>query len=305
MIHFQDFGSRFVNTGNAQFTNSAVGTGSTVNNVMSAAPFRASQENEHSNHGNAYDVGVVTILPEETRAVRDALLLEQRKVDRLFFYQGTVDVGGSQVRVVAVQTHGQGQRSAMAACENLRRRFAPSTLALVGVGGGISPEQAAIGDVVVATRVVYYDRRKENPGITQRRGEERESPAEIGHAVNAFFSNHGAPARLSSVCSGGESRPFKAVPGLVASGEAVIADRDSEIRSFLHRYNDKILAVDMEAGGLSQFWQENSVNSEPNPGWVVIRGISDHADEEKGHAHHTLAANNAAAVLRALIPYLH
>ncbi|MEJ8672934.1 hypothetical protein WKI71_44875 [Streptomyces sp. MS1.AVA.1] len=60
----------------------------------------------------------------------------------------------------------------------------------------------------------------------------------------------------------------------------------------------------MEAGGLSQYWQENSVHGTTNPGWIVIRGVSDNADEEKGHSHHELAARNAAHVLSRLLPYL-
>ncbi|MFE3626296.1 hypothetical protein [Streptomyces goshikiensis] len=93
-------------------------------------------------------------------------------------------------------------------------------------------------------------------------------------------------------------------PGPIGSGEAVVADRDSDIRQYLSQYNEKVLAVDMEAGGLSQYWQENSVHDETNPGWIVIRGVSDNADEEKGHAHHELAARNAAHVLRLLLPFL-
>jgi adenosylhomocysteine nucleosidase len=39
-------------------------------------------------------------------------------------------------------------------------------------------------------------------------------------------------------------------------------------------------------------------------GWLTVRGVSDHADAGKRHAHHDLAATHAALVLERLLPYL-
>lgn len=39
-------------------------------------------------------------------------------------------------------------------------------------------------------------------------------------------------------------------------------------------------------------------------GWVVVRGVSDLADEQKDDDHQIVAARNAAMVVRALIPHL-
>jgi adenosylhomocysteine nucleosidase len=151
---------------------------------------------------------------------------------------------------------------------------------------------------------VYYDSRKIKADDVQRRGEERETPARMVHAVNAYFTDHGSPAGIRGQIDGHRKRTFEVLHGLVGSGEAVIADRNADERRYLKHYNDKVLAVDMESGGLSQYCQENSVSSSPNPGWVVVRGISDNADQEKNDDHHELAAFNAAHVARELLPYL-
>ncbi|MFJ3698360.1 hypothetical protein ACIPW9_30325 [Streptomyces sp. NPDC090052] len=258
-----------------------------------------------SERGN-WDIGIVTILSEELRSLSDELkLIRHKEPGGLYFYRGEHATADSTVRIVATQTQSQGQRSTMAALENLRRHCAPRLWALVGVGGGIHDEYARIGNVIVSTDVVYYETRKINPlGNVQRRGEHRQAPAQVVHAVNAFFAEHGTPARIRGQFAARSSEKFEVYPGLIGSGEAVIADRDSDIRRYLAYYNEKVLAVDMEAGGLSQYWQENSVNDERNPGWIVVRGVSDNADEEKGHSHHELAARNAAHVLRLLLPYL-
>ncbi|MFJ2893671.1 hypothetical protein ACIO87_02140 [Streptomyces sp. NPDC087218] len=253
-----------------------------------------------------WDIGIVTILSEELRALRDELKLERHKEPGgLYFYRGEHSTPDSTIRIVATQTQSQGQRSAMAALENLRRHYTPRLWALVGVGGGIHDEHAQIGNVIVSTEVVYYENRKINPlGDIRRRGEHRQAPAQVVHAVNAFFTEHGTPARIHGQLASRSSQEYEVYPGLIGSGEAVIADRESDIRRYLAHYNEKVLAVDMEAGGLSQYWQENSIHDEMNPGWIVIRGVSDNADEEKGHAHHELAARNAAHVLRLLLPFL-
>ncbi|MFK0291087.1 hypothetical protein ACIQU6_11520 [Streptomyces sp. NPDC090442] len=292
---------------NNSFSNNAIGEHAQVSVAASShdigTPTDGRADDERT---TTWDIGVVTILSEELRSVIDELKLKRhREPSGLYFYQGSHTTPESTIRIVATQSQAQGQRSAMAALENLRRHYAPRLWALVGVGGGIHDEHARIGNVIVSTDIVYYENRKINPrGDVRRRGEHRQAPAPVVHAVNAFFTDHGTPARLHGQLSPHASEEFWVYPGVIGSGEAVIADRDNDIRSYLTNYHEKVLAVDMEAGGLSQYWQENSVHGGVNPGWIVIRGVSDNADEEKGHGYHELAARNAAHILRRLLPYL-
>ncbi|MFE9427184.1 hypothetical protein ACFYNO_29925 [Kitasatospora sp. NPDC006697] len=288
------------------FSNNAIGDHAKVS-VTAPSPGPTARLNGSADNQRAtgWDIGVVTILSEELRSVIDEFGLERhREPGGLYFYRGSHTTPESTVRIVATQSQSQGQRSAMAALENLRRHYDPRLWVLIGVGGGLHREHARIGNVIVSTEVVYYENRKINPnGDVRRRGEHRQSPAAVVHGVNAFFTQHGTPARFSNQLPAA-SADFEVFPGVIGSGEAVIADGGSEIRSYLTDYHEKVLAVDMEAGGLSQYWQENSVNGDANPGWIVIRGISDNADEEKGHGFHELAARNAAHVLRLLLPDL-
>ncbi|MFD0772367.1 hypothetical protein ACFQZ2_00340 [Streptomonospora algeriensis] len=288
------------------FTNNAIGHGAVSNN--GPAPAAEETAASHTADGPRWDLGIITILAEEARAVHNAFELEwvPGKVGGLFFGTGEISVGDRSASVVATRTHAQGQRSAMAACEHLRRHYDPAVLMLVGVGGGIGRGDDApdLGDVVVGTRVVFYELRKETSDGTIRRGEEREAPAEVVHAVNTYFTVNGEPASLPGQADGFRESAFRIFPSPIGSGYAVVADEESEIRSFLNSFNDKILAVDMEAGGLSQYWQENSVDPVRNPGWVVVRGVSDRADRNKRDAYHDLAARNAAHVARELLHYL-
>ncbi|MFE3450600.1 hypothetical protein ACFXJ8_16875 [Nonomuraea sp. NPDC059194] len=247
--------------------------------------------------GRHAGVGVITIKDSEARAVVDTLKLERAPVNGIPFWRGTIDLRGVVTRVAMIRSLGQGQRSTMAAFENLREAFRPAVVALVGIGGGFYPDVSA-GDVVIATRAVYYDLRKETADGPKRRGEDRETPAIVGNAVNSFFIDYGEPARFAS-----EEDVFHVIPGIIGTGDAVIADAESEIRKYLKHYNDKISIIDMEAGGLAQAFHERG-NLAQMRGWVVIRGVSDYSDEGKNDALQQTAARHAAEVLRALIPYL-
>ncbi|MFJ1961812.1 5'-methylthioadenosine/S-adenosylhomocysteine nucleosidase family protein [Streptomyces massasporeus] len=286
---------------NNHFSNIAIGA-----NAQASGPVPQHSAEPAVEADAGWDLGIVTILSEELRSVIDELKLHRHKMPSgLYFYQGEHSVPGATLRVVATQTQSQGQRSTMAALENLRRHYNPRLWALVGIGGGIHDDHARIGNVIVSTDVVYYESRKINPmGDTRRRGEHRQAPAQVVHAVNAYFTDHGTPAHIDGQITAHAGNQYEVFPGVIGSGEAVIADRASEVRTYLTTYHEKVLAVDMEAGGLSQYWQENSVHGTENPGWIVIRGVSDNADEDKGHRHHELAARNAAHVLSQLLPYL-
>ncbi|MEU3307432.1 hypothetical protein [Nocardiopsis sp. NPDC006832] len=312
-LHQPPNNSGIVNMGGTNsFTNTAVGDqAKMITPSDPTRPLQVRTSSAHSESDQRKDVGIVTILPVETRAILDELGLERpRKQEGLFFSAGDVSTESGKASVVATQTLGPGQRSVMSALDHLRHHFSPRLWVLVGIGGGLgnSPSRAGggrIGDVIVSTRIVYYDSRKITAGDrVQRRGEERQAPARVVHAANAYFTDRGEPAVIRGRVNGHRKRSFEVHHGLIGSGEAVIAHEDAEERQWLKHYNDKVMAVDMESGGLSQFWQENSVRGEGNPDWVVVRGISDGADAQKDDDAHALAAHNAAHVVHELLPYL-
>ncbi|WP_113701335.1 hypothetical protein [Nonomuraea lactucae] len=280
--------------GMTEINQSAVGRGATVILPSGRGPERPPARRA--------DVGVITILSEEAGAVRDVLGLHWAPAGGLPFFEGSVEIRGTVTRVAALRSLSQGQRSAVMAFDHLRRHYAPAIVVLAGIAGGVHRD-TAVGDVVVSTRVVYYDLRKETPDGRLRRGEEREAPAPVGHAVNSFFTDLGSPARFRGTDGDGVTRGFRVHTGPIGSGDAVIADAESEIVRYLKAYNDKILAVDMEAGGLTQAFHEQD-GPRAVRGWAVVRGVSDSADQDKDDDHHDVAARHAATVLRGLLPYL-
>jgi adenosylhomocysteine nucleosidase len=225
-------------------------------------------------------IGVITVIPVETRSVRELLGLRPRP--------DGFAVGDGSPRVVSVQAHGQGQGSAMAAARRLDDAFAPRVLLLAGIAGGI--RDLVLGDVLVATRVVCYDLHKQTDSGTRHRGRGWQAPIEVCRSVDGFFADRGEPAAFGG---------FVARGGLIGSGNAVVASEHADARRFLTSFSDKVLAVDMEADGLGQYCHEAD-----GLGWAVVRGISDYADARKGDDRQAGAAWNAALVLCALIAHL-
>jgi len=252
-----------------------------------------------------WDLGVITILAVEARAVIDVLARSGRyqRNDQSGqpFHEADVPIGGQTLKVVATRALDLGQRSTILAFEKLRRRYRPRIIALVGIAAGIHPD-IQLGDVVIAREVVYYDGRTKTPTGVERRGRSQPLPAAVLHAVKNFFDDHGEPYRLV-VTDRDTYRSFLVRSGMICSGEAIIAGADSEILSYLARFNDHTLAVEMESGGFTQAFYEG-VGESSVDGWLVVRGISDLTDHSRDDRYQEIAARNAAATLQRLFPYL-
>ncbi|WAL98600.1 hypothetical protein [Streptomyces sp. Je 1-369] len=250
----------------------------------------------------AWDVGIVTVLSVETRAVLDELSkwgshAEARTRQGTVFHEFTREHPGPTVRVAVTQSLLPGQHSAGSTVDELRREYAPRLTALVGIAGSIHPD-ARLGDVVVAQEVIHYEPRKVTQDGVLRRGRGHTVTAGVQHAVNGFFTAHGEPWPLP------HSPGHRALRGPIGSGEAVLADVRADERRYLREYNEKILAVETEGAGLATAVHASLGGSGAAQAWLVVRGISDAADSYKDDSHHEIAARNAAVVFVSLLPHL-
>jgi adenosylhomocysteine nucleosidase len=253
--------------------------------------------------GRRADVGILTVIDEEMRAVIEILeSLELYRTRRIngngpLAHEAQLQLRDGTVRLAAVQTLGRGPQPAVIAFQNLVREYQPAVVLLVGIAGGVSPT-VHIGDVVFSDQIVYYDARRESPEGTHRRGQAYTVAAPVGYRLNEFFAAHGSNAAAP------DGTPFQVFRGPIGSGDAVITDANSEIRRWLRDYNEKVLAVETEAAGAAQAFHDQSSQHNPALGWLTIRGISDVADAAKGHDDHALAAKHAATAMRLLLPHL-
>ncbi|MGH3166233.1 MAG: hypothetical protein ACRDN0_10125 [Trebonia sp.] len=294
------------NTGSGSVTvsGSAVGTGATVYSGRETGREDAGGTGARRDA----DVGIITILSEETRAMAGVVLAAAGRIRERVHggdfrcREADVGIGHRRLRVVMTQADSPGQRATVIAFERLRQTYAPEIIALVGIAGGIHPA-LRLGDVVVAHEVIYYDLRKEKDGEVLRRGQTRPLPGGMRRAVNHFFSREGEPWKTHIGHLDGSVRECSVLPGPIGSGEAVVADRNSQIRQYVSDFNDKVLCLETEAGGLAEAFHEMAGG--PNvSGWLVVRGISDLADTDKDDTYHDIASRHAAVVLMRILPDL-
>ncbi|MBM2620298.1 5'-methylthioadenosine/S-adenosylhomocysteine nucleosidase [Actinoplanes sp. LDG1-06] len=242
------------------------------------------------------DIGVLTVIDEEIRAVVEVLrnldgCRTRRLADGPMAYEACLPGhDGRPLRIAAVQTLTRGTDSAALACRGLIDAYHPATVLLVGIAGGVNPK-VQVGDVVLGDSVISYDARRETAEGTRRRGQTQVVSAAVTHRLNEFFRDRPA-------------RGFGIHRGPIGSGNAVVTDARSEIRHWLRDVNEKVMAVETEAAGVAQAFHETALRAGHPVGWLPVRGISDTADEHKTHSHHDLAARNAAATMALLAPYL-
>ncbi|MCE9629080.1 MAG: hypothetical protein K8Q91_03745 [Candidatus Vogelbacteria bacterium] len=253
------------------------------------------------------DVGILTVVPDEMYMVRNWLKerggfgeaagsRSTRKYSEGF---GRLPAGES-FSVAAVRALEQGNRSIMPAYRDLAEEFAPKVMVLVGIAGSIHKD-VSIGDVVVADDIFYYDKRVVTKQGTQHRLLPYNLNPIVRNAINSVFDNSGDICCLNSNAND-DSTKFRLHFGPIGTGEAVIRYREAEERVWLNGVNDKTLALETEAGGVAQQFVEDQLHYGYRPqAYLIVRGVSDHADCEKDDKFRQIATGNALYALEHIL----
>jgi len=253
------------------------------------------------------DIAIITLVTEETRAVIKGLAkygeprtTSGRQTAR-YFYEGRLAASNGQFhRVVCTQSTKQGNRPVATAYAHITGEYSPKLVVLLGIAGGIHKD-INVCDAIIAESILYYDSRKESTAGTKHRGQFYEIPRKLLPELNHFFVMHGEPAELDAA-ERSMHKKFRVFKGPIGSGEAVVANQEADIRKWLTATNDKTLAVEMEAGGLAEVFNEEQLKrGYQAEGYLVVRGISDHADKEKSDAWRQPSADNAMIALSSFL----
>ncbi|MEW4530929.1 hypothetical protein [Maioricimonas sp. JC845] len=152
------------------------------------------------------------------------------------------------------------------ACSN----FDPDVLLFVGVAGGL--KDVAVGDVVACTKVYGYHSGKAAVGFDPRPKLEVPDTA-LEQRARAVCRRNRWVRRIK--CDAPPPAAMKAVVGPIASGEQVVAERESEVRQVLRAYYGDALVVEMEGYGFMHAARHVRASA------LVVRGVSDLCDQKK------------------------
>lgn len=259
----------------------------------SAAGYRGKQR-ARSSPPDRYDLGMIVPLREEFDCAREIFSFE-RQVTSNGSYLYPFTVPGSSLRGVAVVLYGMGPTMTGVQAANLLDRFEIPVLALIGIAGALDGD-LRLGDVVVASVVdPYLDRAKARPGSSGA-GFDLDSGGSAwraGRDLVSFANNFRYRGDEPDECAGWRSRGglrreaarlpadgalARAEPDYtvapVASGDIVGAS--VEFARWLRSHHRQCAALEMEAGGVAQAVYEHGGTD-----MVIVRGISDFADERK------------------------
>jgi nucleoside phosphorylase len=241
---------------------------------------------------------VVTALPIEYKAVRAHL----RNLKEVTHTQGTVyEIGdftaeSDSVWSVCIAEIGPGNPVA-AETERAINYFQPNVVFFVGIAGGL--KDVSIGDVVATTKIYSYESGKATSEFLPRPDSYRSS-YDLQQRARVEAKRENWLAQLGKA----EKRDFDVLVAPIASGEKVIASRQSDLCKFMRSQYSDAVAVEMEGLG---FLVATAANLEIRS--LVIRGISDLVDrktETDALGSQRVAAEHASAfafqVLSKLLP---
>lgn len=229
----------------------------------------------------AVDFVIVTPLVEE----RDSFLArlpDYRKVppseeDIRTYYTAELPVHFSDgstatYSIIVLPLTRMGHVDAASATGDAIRRWNPRYVLLAGIAGGVKKAGVRIGDVLISDQVVDYELQKLGEGKPDMRWQVHRVDQRLLIAAQNFQDEswHDTAARRY------DKRQPTIHFGPVCTGNKVIADE-----SLIEQFRDvwtKLIGVEMEAGGVANAASQAS----RQPGLLMIRGVSDLADDDKG-----------------------
>lgn len=193
-----------------------------------------------------------------------------RIVERFHVSDLTIDIlerdGGSE-RIGLVSVNRMGNVAAAIAAARLLEVFDLDVVANIGLAAGVDKEKQALGDIIVAEKIRYYETGKLS---TDKFDVAPEFSDLHSYFVEALQTANPANWPLGSSLGGLPRRVFF---GTVASGEKVISN--AKFVSTLLSQDRKIIGIEMESYGIAAavYGRKEKL--------LLIRGISDFADELK------------------------
>ncbi len=227
------------------------------------------------------DFVIITAMKEERESI--GKLLGARKLppsndDIRFYHAAGLDTHFSDgeaatYRVVLTQLLNMGRVQAATATSDAIKKWNPRYVVLIGIAGGVAKNGVKLGDVLVSDQIVDYEVQKVTPDAIRTRWEvHRADPRMLGATQN--ISNEDYISWIAAEPPTKEGKP-QVHWGPIATGDKVIAAM--QLLKQKEQIWDKLIGVEMEAGGVATA----AFQAVSKPGFFMIRGVSDLADENK------------------------
>jgi len=242
---------------------------------------------------DACDIAIITILSEELTALQKIFQFgEPTEKNGIVFRTKSFQENSKNYSIICVQPHDYSNLPAATLATRILSEWNPRFILLVGIAGGVSQrEDLQLGDVVISNNVYYVEVEK----ITDKQKLGR--PYSIEPPAKEFKNSHQISREKNWQEKITETRPedgtSKVILGDIISGEKLEADHSNTSLQERLQEHDKMIAVEMESGGVSKAIYDGS------DVWFMtkffaVRGISDFCDQEKNNETRNVWRNYAA-----------
>ncbi|MEE9926429.1 MAG: hypothetical protein PBV01_24260 [Brucella anthropi] len=248
-----------------------------------------------------YDLAIVAALKEpELSSVLDLpwqWATEDKPGDATQYHIGEFKrLDGTTGKVVAARAPRMGMPATATLATKMGLQFRPRFMAMIGICAGRKGD-TNLGDIVVANPSWDYGSGKHSKIDNKDVFEPAPHPFPLTTRVRGLIERYeGESERMMIQRVGFRGNKPDTTPklhiGPFASGAAVVAR--AEMMGEIKSQNRKLLAVDMEAYGIASAATELP---QPQPDFLMLKGVSDFADEEKSDAYREYAAYMSAQFL--------
>ncbi|MDH5718754.1 MAG: 5'-methylthioadenosine/S-adenosylhomocysteine nucleosidase [Spirochaetia bacterium] len=245
---------------------------------------------------------ILTALEVERDAVirnLNGVKLEKHPEVATDYFRGFFSSQSGNINVIVGRTD---QTNIQAALETERalQYYKPSHAFYVGVAGGL--KDVKVGDIVIGSEVIGYERGKAEERLFKPRPQFGASSYDLEQAANSFAISGSWKTISKSLVDANFAPEISIISGTIASGEKVDASYKSELHKYIQLNASHALAIEMEGlGFLTVCRTRPSVKS------LLLRGISDLVNDKgemDGKGSQIYASKNVSTFLFGLIKEL-
>lgn len=263
-------------------------------------------------HRTQADVIIITIIETEFNSALAAFGIQQSSAETIWifghpFVQTTVETQAGPLSVWICLVGAPRNLPCTHFCRDLfEKYYVRLGCILVGIAAG-HPDKLKLGDVVGARSIWDI----EGGSVTSKGERPRPKPYSMKPTLEESFLGFN-PVRWSWLAPRDEAigllqlsgeklppqwdeRETKYQQGVIVAGEKL--RRDDPLPRLRRRYNDEIVALEMEGSGFAAACLRKEIP------WFVFRGISDHGTKRKRDEWQSLAALHAALAARSFIEH--
>lgn len=229
-------------------------------------------ENTSENHIESLPtIVILTAIEEEYNAVRQ-FLKEVVDVDHddTAYEAGIFSLYDRDVAKVIIRECGAKNTIAAQETERAISHFKPDSIFFVGIAGSRKPNDFSIGDVIFPKEIYSYESGKAEKDKFMARPD----LASSSYTLAEIAKKERRKEDWKVLIKNGWDTRVKANLGIIASGEQLIEDYESEVGKILTEHYNDTSAVEMEGFGFAKAALRQG-RSSGNMMIGVVRGISD------------------------------